>query len=705
MLYFSRLFYPQLKIFIIPDIGQSDLLHGYYPIRYLLSASLEKNEFPLWTPLMANGYPIFADGQLGLFALPNLILFKFLPFFWAINISYVLIFFTIGIGTLLYARKIGMRRSLALFSALAFTFAGFNINQISHISLLQTISFFPLEFYLLEKLLKKTTANTVFLLAIVGSQQILSGNQQMTIYSIFSLFLYMALTSLLKQKLEIKKVFFILVALFFSLMLSAILLFPSYELFRVSEQSSGSSLGLFKLYPYPFKHLLNFVSPFYFGSPKLGTYPLPKDDWGIFWENNGYMGLIPLFSLLLVFFYRNKKIITFLTLLFFGILLILGKYSPLRFTFEFVPLVYFRVPSRFLFLVNFSVAILSGLLLQEFMIKKKIKNTQANIIVFFLIVFHIVNIFYYFYDYYPVDRPDRWFKNTEITRFLKKDTSHFRIYTLENFDDWNTIELKNGWMQYHKYLPFQEGLFLESNFYHGLPKANNVANLLTRRASFFNTFIDFFLNTEEHGKEMEIMVKNHSAKLLGSNAVKYFLVPKKNSIADMRMAKEFDNYSLYYNPYFIERAYVAYDFEKTENIYDISSYIRSDSFNPKTKVIIENEINYQPKEKCEKKSCSYSVNWIKNTPHDIRMDVYSNEEGILVLSDTYYPGWKVFLDGKRTEYFPVNIDQRGILLSKGKHTIKYIYKPLSFTVGFSISVFAYGSLFIFAMRRIFIRKK
>lgn len=699
LFYFIRLFYPTLSIFVIPDFGGSDLLHGYYPIRYLLSESIKNNELPLWSSNMANGYPIFADGQIGAFVIANFIFYKFLPFFWAINISYVFIFFTIGVGTYLYAREIGIRSTLAFFSAIVFTFSGFNINQISHISLLQAGSFLPLEFYFLEKIFKKVSMSNILLFGFIVSQQILSGNQQMTTYSIISLFLYLIIKLIMNRKIGIKKVLFLLltffICLFYGILLSAVLLVPSYELLRESTRLSGSSYSLFKVFPYPLIHLLNFIFPFHFGNPRLGTYPSPSTDWGIFWENNGYIGLIPLFSLSLFFIYRNKRIITYGILLFLSILLVLGKNSPLYFIFEFQPLSYFRVTSRFLILTDFSIALLSALLIQEFIERARIKNKLTTLIVFFLVLIHTANIFYYFYFYYPVGKADVWFKDMRIVKYLQGDKSHYRIYTIENNDDWNKSFLQKGWENSKVYIPFQEGLFMGANMFYSVNKGNIVANFITRRLNLYNSFINITFDSNNRKK---ILIPTYSAQLLGVNAVKYFLIPKKNQIPDMKLVQEFDNYSLYKNPYFIERAYMVYDYKKVENIGEIFSYIESKDFNPQVKAISEKNLNNNLI--CQKKSCRYTIKWIIDMAQKIKVNVSSDNNGLFILSDTYYPGWSVYVDGKKTNYFPVNISQRGIFLTKGTHDVEYKYRPYSFKLGGIISLCSYLILLFYFLAKI-----
>lgn len=63
----------------------------------------------------------------------------------------------------------------------------------------------------------------------------------------------------------------------------------------------------------------------------------------------------------------------------------------------------------------------------------------------------------------------------------------------------------------------------------------------------------------------------------------------------------------------------------------------------------------------------------------------SGNSGILVLADSWYPGWKVFLDGTLTPVFPVDIAFRGIEIGKGNHKAIFEYRPESLRLGMYIT--------------------
>jgi len=67
-------------------------------------------------------------------------------------------------------------------------------------------------------------------------------------------------------------------------------------------------------------------------------------------------------------------------------------------------------------------------------------------------------------------------------------------------------------------------------------------------------------------------------------------------------------------------------------------------------------------------------------------------EGYLVLTDAYYPGWRVWVDGNEEEIHRADYLFRAVYLSKGKHLIEFVYDPASLKIGVAISLVTVFSL-------------
>ena len=107
---------------------------------------------------------------------------------------------------------------------------------------------------------------------------------------------------------------------------------------------------------------------------------------------------------------------------------------------------------------------------------------------------------------------------------------------------------------------------------------------------------------------------------------------------------------------------------------------------------------------------SQKVEIISESNNRLRLQVETAEDSLLVLSDTYYPGWKAFVypvrydsynqgnlvdtnlsygvDGKEVKIYRANYNFRAIPVEAGEHEIKFIYDPISFKIGALASLLA-----------------
>jgi hypothetical protein len=60
-------------------------------------------------------------------------------------------------------------------------------------------------------------------------------------------------------------------------------------------------------------------------------------------------------------------------------------------------------------------------------------------------------------------------------------------------------------------------------------------------------------------------------------------------------------------------------------------------------------------------------------------------DGMVVLSDTFYPGWKATVDGRTAAVHEVNFAMRGVLVPRGMHEVQYRYRPASVYWGGALS--------------------
>jgi hypothetical protein len=65
-----------------------------------------------------------------------------------------------------------------------------------------------------------------------------------------------------------------------------------------------------------------------------------------------------------------------------------------------------------------------------------------------------------------------------------------------------------------------------------------------------------------------------------------------------------------------------------------------------------------------------------------------------VLTDNHYPGWKAEVDGREVPVDRVDYLFRGVRVGAGAHTVEFRYEPLSWRIGWIVSLVALGGLIL-----------
>lgn len=144
-----------------------------------------------------------------------------------------------------------------------------------------------------------------------------------------------------------------------------------------------------------------------------------------------------------------------------------------------------------------------------------------------------------------------------------------------------------------------------------------------------------------------------------------------------------DDIAIYENGDYLPRAYFVNKGILINNDKQILKKLRSSTFNPREEIIVEDKsaakFNSSNGLKANVKITGYE-------PNSVTIKTVNDKNGFLVLSDTYYPGWKVFVDGNEEKIYRANYTFRAVGLSKGSHLVEFVYDPLSFKAGLFLSL-------------------
>ncbi len=148
----------------------------------------------------------------------------------------------------------------------------------------------------------------------------------------------------------------------------------------------------------------------------------------------------------------------------------------------------------------------------------------------------------------------------------------------------------------------------------------------------------------------------------------------------------------------LPRARIVHEVLKTADDEEAVDLIKDRSrYNPKLQaVVFENAPSLAGFED-NANMAKESAELIKHHPDYVRLEAELDRPGWLVLSDTYFPGWRALIDGGEERIYRTDLTFRGIPLEAGKHEILFSFEPMDFRIGLwtSLSTLAAFIILIF----------
>ncbi|MBI4549769.1 MAG: YfhO family protein [Candidatus Omnitrophica bacterium] len=315
-----------------------------FPWAKVYQDAIRSCRLPWWTTQIHCGFPLLAEGQIGAFYPLNFLFLFFLPLKFAYNYQILFQYFLGALFFFLYLRRREVSGWGAFFGSLIFLFGSaqggyFYYNLISQ----KTVIWLPLTLILIDRLSERKSFADAFYLALVFAVQIFAGYLQVAIYSIFYSCLYFLYVWRSDPKPKTLALFTLagLGGIFFSL----VQLLATFELSLFSSRENAAA-GL---------AYVGSMSPL--GAVTL-FYPAWDGLIGSEWYL-GLLGLF--FFLLSLFSRKARMEKFFVAAVVVFLLLALGRFSPLYTALvEITRFQGFRTPIKFLFFVSFSCSVLAA---------------------------------------------------------------------------------------------------------------------------------------------------------------------------------------------------------------------------------------------------------------------------------------------------------------------------------------------------------
>jgi hypothetical protein len=133
---------------------------------------------------------------------------------------------------------------------------------------------------------------------------------------------------------------------------------------------------------------------------------------------------------------------------------------------------------------------------------------------------------------------------------------------------------------------------------------------------------------------------------------------------------------IYENDGALPRTFFAKKVEVANDYGKVLSIMKKRNFNPATTAVVEGLPSEQ-----SLSTGSASTRITSYRSNIVSITAKNSQPQLLVLTDTYYPGWIALDNGKETPIYRVDGLFRGVVLPSGTHVVQFVYRPGSFRLG------------------------
>jgi len=684
----------------------SDVFSQYYVWKGLITESYSNLTVPLWNPYSYSGYPLLANFHSGALYIFNLL---FVPFKLSTGWNLYIISEILGSAIAMYIllRTFKYSFSPSLLGSLAYAFSGYSVVWMQFGTVGQSLIWLPLLLAVVEKYFQTKNYRWLFLTSPILFLLTTAGHFQIMTYGYVLYVAYFLFKFITAPDRKIKDLIIFSISIILGVGMATIQLLPTIELSSLSVRFNEHYIEALNYGLIPVKNLITLFAPDFFGNPTTGNY------WGV-WNYNEtamYVGILPLMALvwsIFSFSKLEKRVKFFLTTGIIALLLSLDTpVGKIIYTLK-VPGLSTSAAGRVIAVFSLSTSVLLATFVQkirtdglrkillrispllmlicftllftillkytnllnnlEFLLKEKenVNIIFRNLILpsfliggFLLVIIMRKNRFYYTFfilmlvfdlfrfgwKYTPFVPEKLIFPNTEVTDFLEKQSGIFRIEKI-----FGEIMPPNTWTYYHLMSPSgYDPMALE---------------MYTKR--FYKDFVGV-----EDASSRYAEIRNYNSKALGDYNVKYLLAIKRD-----------------------EKGVIP-----GNNIdYRIDSNLWKRVFETSAVAVLQNS-EYKERAYLESKGG-------QNMPDSVTIDTYLPEKvaisyeasvpSNLILLDTWYPGWKVTVNGKEEVIEKYHEIFRMVHVPGGSGEVIFEYSPKSFRYGFYIfiaSAVIWGLLF------------
>jgi len=681
-----------------------------YAVQYYAAWSMKQGIFPFWNPYFYYGYPSFAESQGGILY-PSHLLFYLFPlsgFRYLFHLNIALHFLWTGLGVYIWMRQWTGNPWASAFAALTYEFSGYMTGHIVHPNIVEISSWAPWILWMWDRWRQRPHFSEFFLLTLFLTFQILAGHYTTFLFFLMGFALYAFVFSIVdacshrRFRLFLTGISGFFLPVFTAHFLAAIQVFPQVELMVLSSRVGAPSIfGIW----YGLRDLLYLLKPYSRGE--------------ISYEVALFIGYPALMVLLIGFlpvrplFQKRSRLPFFL----FGLIavffayLTLGFLNPLgRYLLSIPPVSMMRNLARFFQLTDLFFSSATAFALAE-ILQVFSRHRVKNLVAVGLILLQTLSLFQAHFRLGETTSAHYYEETPSTVAFVKSSAHLQRIYSAG--------VIPPHLRRYEHFLIQWDGQVLPSEM---------MSPYFAHRfqVEYVPETIQLFI-PRRHTNFIYRFINQQSKNLYNLTGTRYIILPSgKENYTDFARKMGFKKVhttgyaDIYENPGALPKAFLVYRVEvippvlktiptyvdsrliQEKRVWDVSGAgkrLLAADVDPASLAIVEEPVPL-PSRNEPASSQRPEVKILSYTPNRVEMSVRTPVAGFLVLTDSYYPGWRAEVNGKPVKIYRTDDIFRGILVPAGTSTILFTFLPTHFYLGLSLSL-----LTLFFLLSAYLRRK
>ncbi len=674
-----------------------DFTDQFWAFRMVEARAFAAGRLPLWAEDYNSGHPFLADVQsavfypVGLLTTLGVVAVRGADFtLFDLELEAILHYILTGAFTYLLARRLIGSRAAALGAALTFTFGGYLTSYPPlQLAILETATWLPLVLLLLDLAVEKGTRYHIAAGVVLGIAA-LAGHPQTFLFVVYTALIYYAWRVVTARNVTLRfaqgKFVGIVLTLVIAGGIAAAQWVPTMEYQSVSTRAAISWQDAASGFPTidPLQMILpGFVAAF---------------------QSPLYIGILPLWLALFALFMNGSRERVFWALLAVGALLVAFGFYVFAYAvlYLFAPgFAMFRDQERLAFIVSFALAILAGMglkeVLQETFDRARARRVWALLPAGLTIAVMLLLVFYSAATVRSSGRLSFLLDRSGLivlTFILTSVLVHaklsgrigartfaglavllivFDLFSVNNaaFNAAPTprypvtpviAEIQKQEKQGASERVADEGQ-LPGHFGIGY-QLQEVGGISPLRVARYDALLDL---------PPEIVFPLLNVRYLISGRPGFANSDVVLTDGDTRLIRLNNT---------LPRAWMVYDVRQIADDGDALQAMQSDTFNPTTTAFVADEMPFS----AVPNAALVPVEFKPSDPEHVSIAVNTPTDGLLVMSEVYYPGWSATVDGAATPIMRADVALRGIPLHAGKHQIEMVYDPWSVKVGIGVTV-------------------